>query len=316
MGRPVSADHPAGDTAPSRGASRFRGERAAQLLPRTRLAGPVPWVIAIMVALTVVAAAAALALSNLASSVGSELAGGATVQIVQADGPQRARQVAAVEQVLAESAEVAGIRPVPEAEVERLLAPWLGEAATGQEAVPIPALIDVTLRGPATQARVEGLREILRTAAPDARIDAASRWLAPVFDTIASLRLLAIALIVLLGATSAAAVFLAARSALGGNRSTIEVVHLLGGTDTQIARVFQRSVRTDAMVGGTVGFLVGLIVVLGLGAQFAGLGSGLVTGGVLEWLDWLLLAGVPLAIVALTMLTARWTVTSALKAML
>ena len=34
----------------------LRGKRAAHLLPQTRLGGPMPWVIAIMVALTVLAA--------------------------------------------------------------------------------------------------------------------------------------------------------------------------------------------------------------------------------------------------------------------
>ncbi|MCP9221559.1 cell division protein [Erythrobacter sp. LQ02-29] len=316
MAYPVREAPPAGDTRKVTGLARFRGARAAQLLPRTRLAGPVPWVIAIMVALTVVAAAAALALSHLAGRVGGDLAGGATVQIVQADRGQRERQAVAARDALTRSAEVATVHVVPAEEVERLLAPWLGEDGADSESVPIPALIDVTLRGAATPERLRRLRVELAAVAPDARIDAASRWLEPVVDTIASLRWLAIALIALLGATSAAAVFLAARSALGGNRSTIEVVHLLGGTDTQIARVFQRSVRIDAAVGGAIGFLVGLIIVLTLGSQFAGLGSGLVGGGVLRWFDWLLLALVPLAMIGLAMLTARWTVTAALKALL
>ena len=47
-----------------------------------------------------------------------------------------------------------------------------------------------------------------------------------------------------------AAVWLAARNALGGNRDTIEIVHLLGGSDAQIARIFQRSILADAVIGG------------------------------------------------------------------
>ena len=84
---------------------------------------------------------------------------------------------------------------------------------------------------------------------PSARIDAQASWLAPVFHAIASLQWLALGLVVLLAATSAAAVWLAARSALGSNRDTIEIVHLLGGTDGQIARIFQRSIAIDALAG-------------------------------------------------------------------
>ena len=60
----------------ARGLNPFRGERAAQLVPQARLAGPMPWVIAIMVALTVIAAAGGLALGNVAETARAELAGG------------------------------------------------------------------------------------------------------------------------------------------------------------------------------------------------------------------------------------------------
>jgi len=50
---------------------RFGAERSG-LLQQARLAGPMPWVIAIMVALTVMAAAAGLALSNVARNASSE----------------------------------------------------------------------------------------------------------------------------------------------------------------------------------------------------------------------------------------------------
>ena len=92
------------------------------------------------------------------------------------------------------------------------------------------------------------LGESLRAVAPAARVDAQASWLAPVFGAIRSLQLLALALILLLAAATVAAVLLAARTALGANRDTIEIVHLLGGTDSQIARIFQRSIGIDAAV--------------------------------------------------------------------
>lgn len=298
-----------------RGIVPFRGDRASQLLPQGSLAGPVPWVIAMMVALTVVATAAGLALSNLAAGARAELSGGATVQVVQADPDERARQAAQVEEVLASFAEVASIRQVPQGELEQLLEPWLG-AGAGEEAVPIPALIDVRLREEASPDKLRRMRAAIIAVAPDARIDAQSTWLRPVFSAITSLQWLAIALVVLLAGTSTAAVFLAARSALGSNRETIEIVHLLGGTDVQIARVFQRTVALDATLGGAVGLVLGLASVLFLGQQFAALDSGMVTGGGLHWLDWLMVAAVPVVTVALAMVTARLTVVAALRKML
>ena len=114
----------------------------------------------------------------------------------------------------------------------------------------------------------------------------------------------------------AAAVLLAARTALGTNRDTIEIVHLLGGTDAQIARIFQRSITFDAAGGGAVGLGLATVTIIVLGQRFAGLGSGLVDGGSLDWLDWLAIALVPLAVIALAALTARLTVLRALRTML
>jgi cell division transport system permease protein len=294
----------------------FGGTRAAQLIPQARFTGPMPWVIAIMVALTTIAAAGGLALSNLAESARSELSGAVTVQIVEPLTAERDRQARAAEAALAGLPEVSSIRVVPDDELDALLAPWLGAGSEGTDAVPVPALIDVELRGPADAARLSALRSRLAPAAPAARVDAQSSWLGPVFTAIRSLQLLALALVVLLALTSAAAVWLAARSALGGNRGTIEIVHLLGGTDAQIARIFQRSLGFDAAAGGAVGLALGMVAVVIIGGQFAALGSGMVAGGGLAGLDWLLIAAIPLAGVAIAMLTARWTVLGALRKML
>jgi len=295
---------------------RFGAERSG-VLQQARLGGPMPWVIAIMVALTVMAAAAGLALNNLADNARAEISGGLTVQVVEAAPVERDRQAEVAVAVLSNRDDVAEVRRVPDEELAGLIEPWLGEAVgTADEAIPIPALIDARLRGPVTERRLEELREELTASVPSARVDAQAGWLSPVFQAIASLQWLAIGLIVLLAATSAAAVWLAARSALGSNRDTIEIVHLLGGTDRQIARIFQRSIAADALIGGTVGLLLGLIAVFLLGRQFAALGSGMVAGGGLDFADWVAIGAIPLAGVVIAILTARMTVLAALRRML
>jgi cell division transport system permease protein len=287
------------------------------LVPQARLTGPMPWVIAIMIALTVMAASAGLALSNLAAHAKSEIAGGLTVQIVEAAPAERDRQAELALALLTNREDVRDARRVPDSELDALLEPWLGNAGAAEEdAVPVPALIDVQLRGPVTQLRVEKLRAALAGPLSAARVDAQAGWLGPVFDAIGSLQWLAAGLIVLLAATSAAAVWLAARSALGSNRDTIEIVHLLGGSDAQIARVFQRSIAIDAAVGGLAGLGLGLAAALLLGRQFARLGSGMIAGGGLGALDWALLAAIPLLGVVLAILTARLTVLAALRRIL
>lgn len=302
---------------------RMFGADSARLLPQARLTGPMPWVIAIMIALTVIAMAGGLALNRVAGNAAAEIEGGLTVQIVEAVEGERERQAQAVLAILNNSADVVSVRRVPDEELAALLETWLGEDAaeiagtTGNSdfAIPIPALIDAQLADAVTDERIAQLRAEIGADAPAARIDAQAGWLGPVFDAIASLQWLAAGLVLLLMATSMAAVWLSARSALGSNRETIDVIHHLGGSDSQVAGIFQRSVAIDAFMGGLAGLALGALAVGLMGQQFSALGSGLVSGGGLGWVDWLILALIPFCGVLLAVFTARMTVLSALRKM-
>jgi cell division transport system permease protein len=276
-----------------------------------------PWVIAIMIALTVVAAASGLALRNAARTASADLEGGVTVQIVTAAPAERTRQAAAVLAALRSAPDVAEAHQVTQEDLNALVEPWLGtRPGDDVDALPIPALIDVRLDAAATPDRLGRLRTMLISVAPSARIDAQASWLIPVFSAIETLQWLTGGLIALLAFATIAAVLLASRNALGNHRETIEIVHMLGGTDRQIARLFQRSMAFDAAAGGLAGLLLGLVTIVALGRQFAGLGSGMVGGAVLRWPDWIAIAAIPLLGVALAVLTARLTVLAALRRML
>ena len=294
---------------------RLRGSVAAGLLPQTRFGGPIPWVIAILIALVVVAAAGGLALRNLAENARADLSGAVTVQIVEANAEERAKQAEAVAQTLTGNPMVKSVRVVPEAELIEMLEPWLGEGAASEE-VPIPALIDVELSERATAGQIGELRDLIVNAAPQARIDAQSASLEPVYDALAAVQYLAFGLIALVAFATAAAVWMAARSALANHGETVEIIHLLGGTDKQVTSIFQRSVIRDAAFGGLVGLALGAAAVWLLGQQFAVLDSGMVSGGGLDWNDWLIIAAIPVGGVLLAMVTGRITIALALRAML
>lgn len=274
-----------------------------------------PWVIAIMVALTVLAAGGALALANFAERTRAGIEGMVTVQIVDADRSARDAQARQAVAVLERQPGVEQIRTVPESELASLVEPWLGTAAQS-DAVALPALIDVTLDGPADDAMVARLRAALARVAPAARVDPQAQWLGPVFDTIRALRWLALLLILLLTAASAAAVWLAARNAFDSNRETIEIVHHLGAGDAQIASIFQRSVLLDSALGAVLGTMLGGAVLALLGLRFAALQSSVVESGSLSLFDWLGIALVPVAMVGVALFTARRTVTARLGRML
>ena len=161
----------------------FGGKRVDRLAPRSRSRGPIPWVIAIMIALTVMAAAAGIALGNLIDRAESDLSGALTVQIIEANAEVRdARAQRAAELLIADSA-VTSVRVVPQEELAQLLDPWIGDTAASQGGIPIPALVDAELAGVASTEETARLNAVLLEEIPTARVDAQSAWLRPVYDS-------------------------------------------------------------------------------------------------------------------------------------
>lgn len=293
----------------------LKGRAGARLLPQTRFGGPIPWVIAILIALVVIAAAGGLSLRNLAENARADLSAAVSVQIVEANAELRSERAEMVAQALAQNPLVTSVRIVPEEELVQLLEPWLGANAVSEE-VPIPALIDVELTRQATADEIAQLQSAIDDVAAGARIDAQSDWLRPVYDALSALQYLALALIALIAFATAAAVWLAARNAFSSHRETVEIIHLLGGTDAQVTRIFQRTVLREAAFGALIGLVLGLGAVFLLGQQFAALDSGMIGGGGLGTSDWLVIAAIPLGGIALSLITARITIAFALRSML
>ena len=274
-----------------------------------------PWVIAIMLFLTLLIAATGLSLAYAIRNGGDGLAQQATVQIIEPDPIERASQKVAVTRILRELPEIATVESVPDGEVRNLLKPWLGNEVIDAD-IPVPALIDIRFKNAPDGATVRGLKRRLESIAPKIRIDSHSSWMAPFFDLMSSLIFLTLAIFVLLLIATSAVVILAVRSTLNTHRGTIEIMHMMGGTDLQAARLFQRRVALDALLGGAVGFAAAAAVILTLGSRIAAVEPGLLADASLPWYGWLILAIIPLAVMGLAMLMARWTVVSALKKML
>lgn len=286
-----------------------------KLIPEGRLSGPMPWVIAIMLLLTILIAAMGLSLAYAIRDGGNDLAQQATVQIIEPDPIERATQKVAVSRLLREIPQIEAVNSVPDGEVRNLLKPWLGNDVIDAD-IPVPALIDIRFKNAPDGATVRALKRRLEEAAPKIRIDSHSSWMAPFFDLMSSLILLTLAIFMLLLVATSAVVILAVRSTLNTHRSTIEIMHMMGGTDLQAARLFQRRVALDALLGGVVGFGAAAAVILTLGGRIAAVEPALLADATLPWYGWLILAIIPLAVMGLAMLMARWTVVSALKKML
>jgi len=285
-----------------------------RLLPEGRMAGPMPWVIAIMMFLTILATAAGIALAGSARSLGNDLDARLTVQLSEPNPGLREVQTREMLVGLKRLAAVKTAQAVPEAQLNALLAPWLGNEALDND-LPMPALIDVELKRTGAD-DIAVVRELVTMIAPAARVDQQAKWLQPLADLLKSLTWLALGLVTLMTIATSAAVVLAARAALNTHRATIDVLHLLGSSDNQIAGLFQRRIALDALFGGFAGLLLALVVMLLIGGRMRALGSELLGSASLGWGGWALLFLLPLIGVALSTVSARITVLRALRQIL
>jgi cell division transport system permease protein len=283
-----------------------------RLIPEGRLSGPMPWVVAIMIFLTILAVAAGLALSQAATTLRGQLDSQLIVQIVEANPDIQRQQAQAASARLQQLPGVSAVTIQPRQEVEALIAPWLGEGELGDD-IPVPALVDVALARPLSTREMARVRQDLRAIAPSAEIDSSSNYVGPVLALVALLRWTAFALVALLALATAAAVVISARAALNTHRETIDIIHLLGGTDAQITRLFERRIALDALLGGAIGLIAGAALILLVGQRLAAFESVLAASTGLSWWNWLIIAAVPILGMVLAMLTARWTVQRALR---
>lgn len=271
--------------------------------------GAMTAVLGIMLFLTVLAAALGLAAMGGVRSLSARVAGRLTVQVVDGDPMARDRTAARVERALRALPGVERVAPVPPAELQRLIEPWLGREAASA-GLPVPALIDVDLADGAAAPRVAAA---VARAAPTARVDRHEAWMSPVsrfMDFVTGLSALLVTLTV--GATLAV-VALTVRSGLERHRDTIDVMRVLGSTDVQVARLFQRRILLDAALGGGAGGLLALGLVWLLGRRLGALGSELLGGGTLGPGGWAALAALPPLFALLAVLAARRAVLGHLK---
>ena len=285
-----------------------------RLLDDRRGTRAMAWVMAIMLFLTVLAAALGLATLGVAAVLDRQLAGRLTVQIVALAERVRSSEAAAALAALQRLPEVRRAVAVDPAHLADMLQPWLGADGADPD-LPIPAMIDVDLAqaSPSVLARVQAA---VRAAAPSARVDRQESWLAAVRAVMTMLTGMAGALVLLMAGATAAVVILAARAGLDTHSDTIDVLHMLGSTDVQVARLFQRRIGLDTLIGGVIGMAVAVGVVMLVGVQLDALGSDLVAGLRLGVGDWLILACLPLAFAILATLAARLAVLAALRRVL
>lgn len=280
-------------------------EAERRLLPGGTFRSPTPYVIAIMTFAMMIVAAAGLALANAAGLVAGAVEHRYVLQLPDGGGGK----LQAAVRTVASTPGVTNAEAVPEAALRKTLERWVGPGGVGEE-LPVPALIHLELAPSANSAAIG--RQLQRTV-PQSRFIAERATVGPLLTSLRALQWLALILVLLMAAATSAAVVLASRGALDTHRSTIEIMHGIGATDQQVARLFQRKIALDALAGALAGGAVAALILLIIGGGGLALATDLTGRAPLGVRDFIILATLPFAAVLLATLVARAAVLGALR---
>jgi cell division transport system permease protein len=296
------------------GAGVISGSANDRLLPQGRLAGPMPWIVAIMIFLTTLACAAGIALGEGAARMRDAVANRLTVQVTEPDAEHRAVLTERVAQGLAKVPGVASVSVQPRDRLVAQLEPWLG-ADAGSGDIPIPALVDVDLSatGPAAETTRAAVARAVTAIGKEARVEPHGAYIAPVVTLVRTIGWIAFAIVALMAVATSFVVVLAARGAHSGHRSTIDIMHMLGATDSQVMRLFQRRMTRDISFGAAVGLFSAIAMILLVGRSAAVLASDLMGSIALPWWGWVVLPLLPVLFITVAWFAARLTLASALS---
>ena len=164
--------------------------------------------------------------------------------------------------LLRQTAGIRGARLLEPAETAKLLEPWLGPAAA-TATLPVPRLVDVQV-APAAAIDITDLRQKLSSIAPGTQLDDHRQWLdnsRSIAIRLESLIAVGIAVIALL--TVALATVLT-RARLDTQGPTIELLHLIGASDVDVARPFQADALRRGLLGGAIGAAAALVTLIAL----------------------------------------------------
>ncbi|MFT5540366.1 MAG: cell division transport system permease protein [Alphaproteobacteria bacterium] len=260
-----------------------------------------------------IALAGMMSLSGAVERWDKGLAGTLTVQIPAPAKGSANRNIAAAIKALKSAPGVTSARALSEQETALLLEPWLGSGDFARD-LPLPRLIDVQVRTGAAP-DIEGLSALVQAAAPGAIIDNHRKSLDRLIALARAGETVALAIVILVALAAISTVVFITRTGLAIHASGIELLHLIGATDSYVARQFQGQALELAFKGGIIGLSLAAAMVFLIGRAAGALGSGLLPDLSLTAGQWGMLVLVPVAVAVISMVTARITVLRALKSL-
>lgn len=276
---------------------------------------------AVMCYLACLAIGALLLINRAVESWTSGLAREMTVQVRPVSEAQIDDEVQKAAELLRSFPGVVAVEVLEREAGIKLLEPWLG--GKGLDELPIPRLIRVII-DPAAPPDIALLEARLQTAVKGASLDTHKRWQSELTRMARSLSVLSYAVLALICLSAVTMVIFGTRTVLDANREVVDVLHLVGATDSYISRQIDGRFLKTGLYAGLIGVVLGLLTFLLLslsGAQGSGgvadaSRSLLFAPPALAARSYGLLLAVPLVATLIALITSRMTLTRMLRSVL
>lgn len=283
---------------------RTRSDIPLETGPASRV---LPWLIAVMVFLAVLALAGAFIVAGTVETWSSGVRGTLTVQIPPApEGDDMTeKHVDQAKLILRDTPGVIRIRAMEKAEIARLIRPWLPGGSGGDLA--LPRLIDVGL-APSAEIDLDKLQARLSAAVPGATVEDHRKWMSGLLRLGSSIAVLALAIPALMLLATVLTVVFAVHTGLNIHRDVTEILHLIGARDRYIARQFELNAMRMGFKGGVIGTVVAIAVILGVGQIVGRIEAFDLPVPEFSWWQWLCFLMLPVAAAGVARIAARVTV--------
>jgi len=280
------------------------GER---VIPAGRAAGrPLYAVIAVMSFLASLALGFTIAITQVAGEWSDGLSQAVTVQIKPSEVMAPSEQMEEAVAILRATPGILSVEAVSRSDAEALLEPWLGRGNLPAE-IGLPQLIDVRI-DLENRPDLVSLARTLEDRVPGATLDDHVRWKTRLLAFSASIQGLSLAALALIVLATVSIVIFATRAAMAANREVVEVLHLIGATDSFIAREFQGHFLRLGLIAGLIGAVLAVATLFFI-AQLAGGGGAeyFLPGLSVGWTTYLTIMLIPALAALVAMITARLT---------
>ena len=270
--------------------------------------------------LFVVVLAMVMAIHSMVINWEKDIVGSITVQIVPVEDEDKKvdteKSQQEVNKVLQYMENVSGVKSVhllDSQSIEKLMTPWLGNKVD-ISALPIPQLLDVQLDDSA-ELNYDEITRGLHKLTPNASIDNHRLWLNRLLKFANSLNTLALAVLIMVVVICAFSIYYSARTSLGINMDSIEILHIIGAHDDYIAGQYARSYGKIGFFSGIIGLMFAVPSIILISKYGISTGSGLLNGAGLSQLNWAIMLMTPLFAFLYAKYTAYYTVRKSLEKM-